>query len=464
MTRSPLKAISPIDGRYQPHTDAVAERFSEYALIRARVQVEAAWFQALVNEARLPELSAPEAQAAAQVLARLAEAFTEEHAQRVKALEARTNHDVKAVEYMLKDHLAAQGIPTHIAEFVHFACTSEDINNLAYAGMLKDIKAELLQPGVDSIIGALRQLAGALAETPMLARTHGQPASPTTMGKELAVFVERLVRARTDLASSAIFGKLNGAVGNYNAHYATYPEVDWPTVAARLIHGLGLELNPRTTQIEPHDYIAAHAHALMRINTILLDLCRDLWGYIALGYFKQRTEADEVGSSTMPHKVNPIDFENAEGNLGLANALWGFFAEKLPVSRWQRDLSDSTVLRSVGTAVAHCTLAYRSLAIGLAKLEFHAPRADADLDGAWEVLAEPIQTILRRYGVPEPYEQLKALTRGRTVDADTLRRFIDGLDLPEHVQRTLAELTPRGYLGNASAQARASSTTPDGQR
>lgn len=454
MELSRLSAISPIDGRYGNQTAALQPLFSEYGLIRHRLLVEVRWLETLAAHPQIPELP-PLSDAAKAYLADIVERFDEAAAARVKEIERTTNHDVKAVEYYLKERLAGHEELAPLIEFTHFACTSEDINNLSYALMLQRGRDEVLLPLLDDIIAQLRGLAHQYADAPMLSRTHGQPASPTTMGKEIANVVYRLQRQRRQLAAVEILGKINGAVGNYNAHLSAYPDVDWPSLARQLVEGLGLAWNPYTTQIEPHDYIAELFHTLERINTVLIDFARDVWGYISLGYFRQRTVAGEVGSSTMPHKVNPIDFENAEGNLGLANAILQHLAEKLPLSRWQRDLTDSTVLRNLGVGLAHCVVAYRSLLKGLGKLDLDTERLREDLDANWEVLAEAIQTVMRRYGIPEPYEKLKELTRGRRVDQTTLREFIAGLELPEQVKNELMALAPWTYTGNAATQAKA---------
>ncbi|MGH8124066.1 MAG: adenylosuccinate lyase, partial [Rudaea sp.] len=380
----------------------------------------------------------------------LAEKFSVADAKRIKQIERRTNHDVKAVEYFIKERIGDHAGLARAKEFVHFACTSEDINNLAYALMLRDARERVLLPALDRMIAQLRELAHAQAALPMLSRTHGQTASPTTLGKEIANVVARLQRQRKQIAAVELLGKINGAVGNYNAHVAAYPQVDWPALAQRFVESLGLLFNPLTTQIEPHDFIAELADAIRRANVILIDLCRDIWGYVSLGYFRQTLKADEVGSSTMPHKVNPIDFENAEGNLGIANALFAHFAEKLPVSRWQRDLTDSTVLRALGTAFGHTQIALDSLLRGLGKLTVDATRIQADLDASWEVLAEAVQTVMRRYGLPEPYEQLKALTRGQGITRESLRQFIESLDLPKQAKQRLMALTPAMYIGLAA--------------
>ena len=454
MSDAALLALSPVDGRYHAKADPLRAIFSEYGLIRARVRVEVEWLLALAAEPGIPEL-APLDEAAVARLRGLAERFGVEDAARVKAIERETNHDVKAVEYFIKERLRDDATLAPALEFVHFACTSEDINNLAYALMLQEARETVLLPGLARIAGTLREMAHAHAALPMLSRTHGQTASPTTLGKELANVVARLERQARQLAAVELLGKINGAVGNYNAHVAAYPDLDWPAFAERFVRSLGLAFNPYTTQIEPHDCIAELCDAQRRACTVLLDLCRDAWGYISLGYFRQAVKAGEIGSSTMPHKVNPIDFENAEGNFGVANALLGHFAGKLPVSRWQRDLTDSTVLRTLGTAFGHVLVALESLARGLGKLSVDPARMAGDLDAAWEVLAEPVQTVMRRHGLPNPYEQLKALTRGQAMDADTLRRFIAGLDLPAEARERLLALAPAAYTGLAERLARA---------
>ena len=448
-----LTALSPLDGRYRAKVAPLADHFSEFALIRQRVRVEVAWLLALGDEPAIPEV--PRFGAAARdTLAQMAAGFTPADAARVKEIERATNHDVKAVEYWMKERLAgAAGLAAHL-EFIHFACTSEDINNLAHGIALAESRHAIVLPSLHGIAASLRALAHDHAAAPMLSRTHGQPASPTTLGKEMANVVARLDRAITALAKVPMKGKMNGAVGNYNAHVAAYPDVDWERLAARVVTSLGLEVNPYTTQIEPHDYIAEYCDALARANTILVDLCRDTWGYIGVGYFRQRLREGEVGSSTMPHKVNPIDFENAEGNFGVANALLRHLAEKLPISRWQRDLTDSTVLRNLGVALGHALLGWTSLQQGLGKLAVDPARLAADLEANWEVLAEAIQTVMRRYGLPEPYEQLKALTRGRGITRESLREFIAGLALPEDAKARLLALTPGGYVGLAEPLAR----------
>ncbi|SDY33261.1 adenylosuccinate lyase [Nitrosomonas halophila] len=450
MSTSSLYALSPLDGRYQQKVAALRPHFSEYALIHNRVRIEIEWFKALSNEPAFAEIPAFSADTAAQ-LDRLFENFSIDDAQVVKAIEAQTNHDVKAVEYWLKQNLVQNPEIAAVTEFIHFACTSEDINNLAHGLMLKNSRDQVMLPMLDGLIQQLSLLARELADAPMLARTHGQPATPTTMGKELANFAYRLQQGRERLASTVISGKINGAVGNYNAHMVTYPAIDWEAFAQAFVIKLGLTFNPYTTQIEPHDAIAELFDAYARINAILLDLDRDIWGYVSLGYFRQKTKAGEVGSSTMPHKVNPIDFENSEGNLGIANALFRHLSDKLPISRWQRDLTDSTVLRNMGVALGHTLLAYDSCRKGLGKLEIDRTRLADDLQQAWEVLAEPIQTVMRRYGIANPYEQLKELTRGKTgINQATLQQFIDKLDIPEAEKKRLLQLTPQDYTGLAT--------------
>ena len=453
MDLTSLTAVSPIDGRYGAKTEQLRPIFSEHGLIRHRVLVEVRWLQALAGCETIPEVPAL-SQHGLQILNQIVEGFSEQDAQRVKNVERTTNHDVKAVEYFLKEKITGNAELETVSEFLHFACTSEDINNLAYALMLREARSQAVLPVMDDVIGAITELAHRYAGVPMLSRTHGQPASPTTLGKEMANFVYRLRRQRQLFIEVPVLGKINGAVGNYNAHMAAYPEVDWPELARSFVHDLGLEWNPYTTQIEPHDYIAELFDALARFNTVLLDFCRDLWSYIAIGYFRQKTVAGEVGSSTMPHKVNPIDFENAEGNLGVANALFSHLAGKLPVSRWQRDLSDSTVLRNLGVGVAHTVIACESCLKGIRKLEANEARLQADLDGNWEVLGEAIQTVMRRHGIEKPYEKLKELTRGKSVDREALAAFLKTLDLPAPVREQLLALTPATYLGNAAHQAR----------
>jgi adenylosuccinate lyase len=450
---SALLAISPLDGRYAGKAEALRPIFSEYGLIRARVKVEVEWLIALAAEPAIPEL-APFDDAQVATLQALADSFSVADAQRVKDIEATTNHDVKAVEYFIKERLKDDAALAPALEFVHFACTSEDINNLAYALMLGEARQAVLLPRLDALVQALRAMAHEHAALPMLSRTHGQSASPTTVGKEIANVVARLQRQGEQLAAVSITGKINGAVGNYNAHVASYPDVDWPQFARRFVESLGEAFNPYTTQIEPHDYIAEICDAQKRIDTIAIDLCRDIWGYISLGYFSQAVKAGEVGSSTMPHKVNPIDFENAEGNFGIANALFEHFAAKLPVSRWQRDLTDSTVLRALGTAFGHALVGIDALLKGLGKLKPNPARLAEDLDATWEVLGEAVQTVMRRHGLPHPYEQLKALTRGQGITADSMRRFIESLELPADDKRRLLAMTPASYTGLAERLAR----------
>ena len=453
MELSTLTAISPIDGRYGSKTAALRPIFSEYGLIRYRVLVEVRWLQALAAWAAIAEVPAFSVATAAQLDA-IVDDFSEADASRVKEIERTTNHDVKAVEYFLKESILGNPDLEAVSEFVHFACTSEDINNLSYALMVSAGRDTVLLPELDATIGYLADLSIEFADVPLLSRTHGQAASPSTVGKELANVVHRLGRQRTQIANTEILGKINGAVGNYNAHLAAYPDLDWAAFAEQFVTSLGLTLNPFTTQIEPHDWIAELFDAVARANTILIDLSRDIWGYISLGYFRQRVVAGEVGSSTMPHKVNPIDFENAEGNFGVANALFGHLAAKLPVSRWQRDLTDSTVLRNLGVGFAHTSIALGSLQKGLGKLELAEQSLAADLDANWEVLAEPIQTVMRRYGVEQPYEKLKELTRGQRLDRAGIAAFVTSLDIPESEKDRLMSLTPASYLGNAADQAR----------
>jgi adenylosuccinate lyase len=448
MSDSQLLALSPLDGRYAGKVDALRPIFSEYGLIKARIRVEVEWLLALAAEPDIVELQPLSDDAASRLRAR-ASALSTADAARVKEIERTTNHDVKAVEYLIKDWLKADAELAPALEFVHFACTSEDINNLSYALMLSEARQSVLLPKLDDLIQTLRTMAHAYAALPMLSRTHGQTASPSTVGKELANVVARLQRQGELLAGAQMPGKINGAVGNYNAHLAAYPDVDWPAFSKRFVESLGLDWQAYTTQIEPHDGIAELCDAQKRIDTICIDLCRDLWGYISLGYFKQAVKAGEVGSSTMPHKVNPIDFENAEGNFGIANALFEHFSAKLPISRWQRDLTDSTVLRALGTAFGHTLIGYDALLRGLNKLSANPERLAADLDAAWEVLAEAVQTVMRRHGLPNPYEQLKALTRGHGIDATSMREFIAGLDLPADAKQRLLEMTPGGYIGLA---------------
>ena len=453
MELSPLTAVCPLDGRYGAKLAPLRDIFSEFGLIKRRVLVEVRWLQCLAGEPDIAEVASFSSNAMARLDA-VALNFSLDDAAAVKAIEQTTNHDVKAVEYFLKQNLSDDGEIAAVSEFIHFACTSEDINNLAHGLMLRDGLA-VITPVMESVVATLTELATDHADRPMLSRTHGQTASPTTLGKELANVVARLQRQYRQVLAVPLLGKINGAVGNYNAHLATYPDLDWQSLAEQFVNGLGLTWNPYTTQIEPHDYMAELFDAVARFNTILIDLNRDIWGYVSLGYFKQRTVAGEVGSSTMPHKVNPIDFENSEGNLGLANALLSHLAQKLPISRWQRDLTDSTVLRNVGVGLAYSLLAYENCLKGLGKLQVNDQRLAEDLDNSWEVLAEPIQTVMRRYGIPEPYEKLKALTRGQAITPEHLAEFIASLDLPESVKASLMAMTPASYTGNAAAQANA---------
>ena len=453
MELNSLTAISPVDGRYGGKTEALRDIFSEYGLIRYRVLVEIQWLQTLAGHPGLPEVREPSV-AARQLLDNIIADFSLADAARVKAIEQTTNHDLKAVEYFLREKMAGMPELQSLAGFIHFACTSEDINNLSHALMLSDARNQILQPAVRSLCAKLADLTENYAGQAMLARTHGQTASPTTLGKEIGIFLHRLQRQYDQFHHVAVLGKMNGAVGNFNAHLAAYPELDWLRISREFVESLGLVWNPHTTQIESHDYMAEYFHTLARINTILIDLCRDLWSYIALGYFRQTPIAGEVGSSTMPHKVNPIDFENAEGNLGVANSLLQHLAEKLPISRWQRDLSDSTVIRTMGTAIAHSSIAWQACLKGLDKLEAVPEKLAADLNSAWEVLAEPIQTVMRRHGVDQAYEKLKQLTRGRTIDQATLKNIIKQLKLPVAAVQALLALTPAQYTGNAEQQAR----------
>ena len=452
MTLFALTALSPIDGRYQDKLSSLREYFTELALIRLRVLVEISWLKRLAADPRLPEIP-PFSAAALQALDQIIANFSAADGARVKAIEAQTNHDVKAIEYFLREKLAAHP-DAKATGFIHFACTSEDINNTCHALMLSGSRERVMAPMLEAIAGKLRAMAHEFADVAMLARTHGQPATPTTLGKEIANVVRRLDLARSRLVSVELTAKFNGAVGNYNAHLVAYPEIDWETLGREFVTSLGLRFNAYTTQIEPHDCIAELFDAYARVNTILLDLDRDLWGYISVGYFRQKVKAGEVGSSTMPHKVNPIDFENSEGNLGVANALLRHMAEKLPVSRWQRDLTDSTVLRNMGVALGHTLLAWDALLRGLGKLEADRKRIAEDLDATWEVLAEPIQTVMRRHGIADPYEQLKELTRGRAgIDRETLHAFIAELDIPADAKERLLALTPSSYIGAAAALA-----------
>lgn len=454
MELTSLNAISPIDGRYGSKTNVLRRSVSEYGLLRMRVIVEVRWLQALASHPQITEVPALSAQAST-FLDQLADNFSEADAQAIKDIEKTTNHDVKAVEYFIKNKMADNAELAAVSEFVHFACTSEDINNLSHALMLREALEEGITPELNKVITAIQDLAIEHAEQPMLSRTHGQTASPSTMGKEMANVAARLSRQLKQIQSVEFLGKINGAVGNYNAHLSAYPDVDWQAHAEKFVTSLGLTWNPYTTQIEPHDYIAELFDAICRFNTILIDFDRDVWGYISMGFFKQKTIAGEIGSSTMPHKVNPIDFENSEGNLGIANAIMGHLSAKLPISRWQRDLTDSTVLRNLGVGLAHSLIAYQSTLKGISKLEINAPRLAADLDAAWEVLAEPIQTVMRRYGIESPYEKLKELTRGRAIDQATIEAFVETLDMPEAAKAELKALTPGTYIGNAVAQAKA---------
>lgn len=453
MPNSALTAVSPLDGRYAGQIESLRAYFSEFGLIRYRVRVEIEWLIALAANAQLREVG-PFSDATVAELRRIAAEFSVSDGERVKAIEVQTNHDVKSIEYWLKESLAGNAELQNASGFIHFACTSEDINNLAYALALDGCRRAVLLPALERLIDRLAAMARDLAELPMLSRTHGQAATPTTLGKEIANFVLRLRRARSGLGAVRQLGKINGAVGNYNAHLAAYPGFDWESFARRLVESLGLEFNPYTAQIEPHDSLAEFFDAVARTNTILLDLDRDLWGYVSLGYFRQRVKEGEVGSSTMPHKVNPIDFENSEGNVGVANALLRHLADKLPVSRWQRDLSDSTALRNVGVALGHSLLAWRSCLRGLEKLEANPERLAADLDANWEVLAEPVQTVMRRYGVPDAYEQLKALTRGKGINREALAEFIASLPVPEAEKERLLQMTPGTYIGKAAELAK----------
>lgn len=452
-TLSALNAVSPVDGRYGSKTIALRSIFSEFGLIRFRVEVEVRWLQQLSKHAGIPEVPAFSA-ATNTLLDSIVNGFNAADAQAVKDIERTTNHDVKAVEYFLKNKFKGNAELEAVLEFVHFACTSEDINNLSHALMLREGRNVFIKDA-EAIIDGIVKLAHDYAADSMLSRTHGQTASPTTVGKEMANVAARLRRQLKAVKDVELLGKINGAVGNYNAHLSAYPDVDWQTNAKEFVEGLGLAWNPYTTQIEPHDYIAELFDAIARFNTIVIDFDRDVWGYISLGYFKQKTIAGEVGSSTMPHKVNPIDFENSEGNLGIANAIFTHLAQKLPISRWQRDLTDSTVLRNMGVGFGYSLIAYASTLKGMSKLEINRARLAEDLDNSWEVLAEPIQTIMRRYNVPEPYEKLKALTRGQAITREVLAAFVETLDIPEHAKQTMRELTPANYIGNAVDQAKA---------
>ena len=453
MTLNKLNALSPVDGRYASKVDELRPIFSEFGLIKARVTVEVRWLQALSEQSDIKEVPAFSDETH-DLLDRLISDFSIEDAQQVKNIESTTNHDVKAVEYFLKEKTSNNNELLAVNEFIHFACTSEDINNLSYALMLKEGRDEVMGPAIANVIDDIKEKALSYASIPLLSRTHGQTASPSTMGKEFANVVARLERQLLQLEDVDIMGKINGAVGNYNAHYSAYPNIDWPTFAEDFVESLGLTFNPYTIQIEPHDYIAEYFHVLARVNTILIDFSRDAWGYISMGYFKQKTIAGEVGSSTMPHKVNPIDFENAEGNFGIASALMNHFSEKLPISRWQRDLTDSTVLRNLGTCLAHSLIGFKSLQKGISKLEINEQKLLQDLDANWEVLAEPIQTVMRRYGIEKPYEKLKELTRGQGIDQKSMQVFIKTLNIPDDAKQQLLTLTPATYTGCAELLAR----------
>ena len=454
MELSQLTAISPVDGRYGGKTRELRAIFSEFGLIKYRVMVEVRWLQMLSLHPDIAEIK-PFSAEAQQLLTQIIDGFSLADATRVKEIERTTNHDVKAVEYFIKEKIAANQELHAVREFIHFACTSEDINNLAHALMLQQARGEVLLPQMKTLMMQMQDMAHRFADIPMLSRTHGQPASPTTMGKEFANIAYRLQRQYTQFEATPILGKINGATGNYNAHFLAYPQLDWPRMAQDVIQSLGIAFNPYTIQIEPHDYIAEYFDILARFNQIVLDFNRDIWGYISLGYFRQKTVQGEVGSSTMPHKVNPIDFENSEGNIGIANAIYDHLAAKLTVSRWQRDLSDSTVLRNLGVGIAHSLIAWQSTLKGMGKLQINTDVIARDLAQTWEILAEPIQMVMRRYGVETPYEKLKELTRGQSIDADTLRRFIDSLEIPVVEKQRLYELTPATYIGNAADQARA---------
>ena len=453
MQLSELTAISPVDGRYGGRLNNLKEIFSEFGLIKNRVKVEVFWLRMLANHPGFPEIPKLSSDAENHLI-KLVDEFTLEMAQRVKEIERTTNHDVKAVEYLIKEHFAGNKELMAVSEFVHFACTSEDINNLSYALMLKDAREFAIIPAMDTLIAKMVEMSVEMADIPMMARTHGQPASPTSAGKEWANVAYRLQRQAKQLMNVQIMGKINGATGNYNAHLAAYPDVNWYELSEQFVQSLGLLWNPYTTQIEPHDYIAEYFHAMSRFNTIVIDFDRDVWSYISVGFFKQKTVAGEIGSSAMPHKVNPIDFENSEGNLGIANAIFEHLAMKLPISRWQRDLTDSTVLRNLGVGVAHTMISLQATMKGLSKLEVNSEAMAHDLDNNWEVLAEAIQTVMRRHGFEKPYEKLKDLTRGQRVNKEIMQNFVDGLEgLPEEAKQYLRELTPATYIGNASVQA-----------
>ncbi len=452
MTFDNLTSISPIDGRYSDKTIALKPIFSEFGLMKYRLLVEVRWLEALSKNSNIPEVPSFSSEANKQLLA-IANNFSIEDAKAIKEIEKTTNHDVKAVEYFLKEQISSTPELKKVSEFIHFACTSEDINNLSHALML-DNGRDVLLTEMSEVLNLITDLAKNNANIPMLSRTHGQTASPTTLGKEMANFAYRLDRQISQLKDVRIMGKFNGAVGNFNAHLSAYPEVDWQKISMDFIEGLGINYAPYSSQIETHDYIAEYFHALNRFNTILIDFCRDVWGYISLGYFTQKTVKGEIGSSTMPHKVNPIDFENAEGNLGLAIAIGDHFAAKLPISRWQRDLSDSTVLRNLGVSCAHSLISFSSVCKGINKLEVNETRLLEDLDNAWEVLAEPIQTVMRRYGIENPYEKLKELTRGKAIDAEIIKDFINSLEIPSEAKEELYKLTPANYIGDAIKLAR----------
>ncbi|HIO92374.1 MAG TPA: adenylosuccinate lyase [Leucothrix mucor] len=453
MDLSSLTALSPVDGRYASKTSSLRPYFSEYGLIKYRVLVEVRWLQALSQHSEIKEV--PEFSSEANsYLESIIENFSEQDANRVKTIESTTNHDVKAVEYFLKEKIIDNDEVNAVSEFIHFACTSEDINNLSYALMIKGGRTDVLLPEIEQTIDTIKDLAHDYAEIPMLCRTHGQPASPSTLGKEMANTAYRMQRQYDQIKSVPLLGKINGAVGNYNAHLSAYPDIDWALFAKNFVESLGLEWNPYTIQIEPHDYIAELFDAIARFNTILIDFCRDVWSYISIGYFKQKVIAGEVGSSTMPHKVNPIDFENAEGNAGIANSLMNHLSQKLPISRWQRDLTDSTVLRTLGVGIGHTSIAIQSTLKGISKLEVNEATLAADLNNNWEVLAEPIQTVMRRYNIEKPYEKLKELTRGQRITAEGLEVFINNLEIPQHAKDTLLQMTPANYIGNAIEQAK----------
>ena len=448
MDLSALTAISPIDGRYSNKTNALRPIFSEYGLFRFRVEVEIEWLKALAEHKGIKEI-APFSRNSIKILDKIKKDFSVADAKAIKKIEKTTNHDVKAVEYFIRDNIKTSRALKQASQFIHFSCTSEDINNLSHALMLKEARDVVLLPKLDETIAVLKALSEKYADTPMLSRTHGQTASPTTLGKEIGVYVHRLIRQRKQLENVELLGKMNGAVGNFNAHLSAYPKVNWMSLSKKFVTGLGLDWNPHTTQIESHDYMAEYFHVLTRSNTILIDLSRDIWSYISLGYFKLKLKKGEIGSSTMPHKVNPIDFENSEGNLGLANAIFDHLAAKLPISRWQRDLTDSTVLRNLGVGVGYAVIAYQATLKGISKLEVNEQSLLNELNNNWELLAEPIQTVMRRYGIEKPYEKLKELTRGKKVNAEVIAEFIDNLDMPEAAKAELKALTPATYIGDA---------------